>query len=131
MGFLESSKIAAPLRGLEKLFLADKIGYGATGARNKHSKQREQIDKATNAMNDTARKQQLDLVSQAQAVAEAQTNLAMRQSVESKVAAMASKPTDQVEVSIGDPAAEAPSATRARKRKQFFNDNGYTPGVSL
>lgn len=134
MGFLTGDSGAAKLfRSAERIITpgADKLGIGASGHRLKQAKIREQVDSATRAMNEAARKQQIDLVSQAQAVAEAQTNMAMRQAVENKVAAMANKPVDQVDVSLTDPTAESPNTQRVRRRKQFFNEGGYTPGVSL
>ena len=130
MGFLQSNNIVArAVRNTNPFGRTDLNPVIAS--QKKHAEQRAQVEQATAAMNEAARKQQIDLVSQAQAVAEQQTNLSLRQAAEAKAAFMANRPMENVDVTLGPQAIETPSAQRAKRRKQFFNDTGYSPGVTI
>lgn len=91
------------------------------------------VDAQVQAMSDAARRQQIDLLAQAKGAADAQADLAQRQSIQERIQAQQDSTTPgQVEVSLTKPTEETNTAIRAKKRKQFgLDQGGYVPGVTL
>jgi outer membrane protein OmpA-like peptidoglycan-associated protein len=137
MGYLEKKINDIPVVG--QLYrttdkAAQGIGIDSRDEKKKRADARAAaVQQQVMAMQDAARRQQIDILSQAKAAADTQADLAMRQSIQDKVAAQQAAATPgEVDVSLAATPDQPASAVRAKRRKQFgFDSSGYTPGVSL
>ena len=104
-----------------------------TPIRKKQEERAAQVAAQAAAMQDAARRQQIDILSQAKAAADTQADLAMRQAIQDKVAEQRAAATPgEVDVTLSATPDQPQSAIRAKRRKQFgFDSSGYSPGVSL
>jgi len=137
MGYLEKTINGIPVvgqlyRATEKA--AQTVGIDSGDAKKKRAQARAtEVQQQVAAMQDAARRQQIDILSQAKAAADTQADLAMRQAIQDKVAEQrASSTPGGVDVSLAATPDQPQSAIRAKRRKQFgFDSSGYSPGVSL
>jgi hypothetical protein len=101
-------------------------------ARRRDENRRAKLIAETARMEAQARRQQLDLVSEAQAAAAAQVEAQARAAADSKRQSMAAQDPGDVQVALTDASTtESAAAAATRRRKQFFNEGGYSPGVKL
>ena len=108
------------------------VGLVRKEMRRKEAGRNARLMAETQRMEAQARKQQLDLVSEAQAAAAAQVEAQARAAADSKRQAIAAQNPGEVNVALTDASTtESASAATARRRKQFFNDGGYSPGVKV
>ena len=137
MGYLEKTINDIPVvgqlyRATEKA--AQTVGIDSGDAKKKRAQARAaEVQQQVAAMQDAARRQQIDILSQAKAAADTQADLAMRQAIQDKVAEQRAAATPgEVDVTLSATPDQPQSAIRAKRRKQFgFDSGGYSPGVSL
>lgn len=137
MGYLEKTINDTPVigqlyRATDKA--AEGVGIDIGGDKKKRAQARAaQVAAQAEAMQTAARRQQIDILSQAKAAADTQADLAMRQAIQDKVAEQRAAATPgEVDVALSATPDQPQSAIRAKRRKQFgFDSSGYSPGVSL